>query len=124
MMLKIHLVTRTITQSNKAHLFSPLYHSNVGEGTAAASHLSRAVRPRPTPWLFISWIDGATGENTDIRTLSETTWQPSKKYVPSSHIISKGIMVRKMVQCNLDRDHWWSALDNLRHSSQCTRYIV
>lgn len=44
-----------------AHLFSPLYHSNVGGGTAAASHLIKAVRPRATPLLLISWIDGATG---------------------------------------------------------------
>lgn len=49
------------------HLFSPLYHSNVGAGTAVASHLSRAVRPRPIPWIFISWMVGATGENEEIR---------------------------------------------------------
>lgn len=55
------------------HLFSPLYHSNVGEGTAAASHLSRAVRPRPTPWLFISWIDGGTEESKEIGNLSRIT---------------------------------------------------
>lgn len=58
---------RDSVKSNPAHLFSPLNHSNVGEGTAAASHLSRAVRPGTTPWLFISWMLGATGENREMR---------------------------------------------------------
>lgn len=66
-------LSRQLIQSNWAHLFSPLYHSNVGEGTAATSHLSRAVRPRPTQWLFISWMAGATGGNKEIRNVGGNT---------------------------------------------------
>lgn len=49
------------------HLFSLLYHSYFGAGTAAASHLSRALRPSPIPWLFISWMVGATEEYKEIK---------------------------------------------------------
>lgn len=59
--------SKTYKRYKQPHLFSLLYHSYVGAGMAAASHLSRALRPRPIPWLFISWIVGATGEYEEIK---------------------------------------------------------
>lgn len=45
-----------------SYLFLPLYHSKAGEGTAAASHLRRALRPGPAPVNFTSCIVGGTVE--------------------------------------------------------------
>lgn len=72
---------RRFKRPQRPHLFSPLYHSNVGAGTAAASHLSRAVRPRPIPWLFISWMVGATGEYEEIRHVVRSQTPNWKKHL-------------------------------------------
>lgn len=86
--------------TERPHLFSPLYHSNVGAGTAVASHLSRAVRPRPIPWIFISWMVGATGEYEEIkRVVRSQTPVEGSVHVISSKRVKKEEVIKQDVQC-------------------------